>query len=159
MYSIFWYMNLVAMSSPQPLSVLATEVRLPMCDWTVPAGFPSPAADHTRKSLDLNEHLIRNKEATFLFRVKGDSMISAGIHNGDLAVVERRKNANVGEQVVAVVDDQFTLKTGDHINRPSCSYPMTRHHQHFPLQHGSGFAKPFASVEFLQNGMQQGVLV
>lgn len=110
MYSIFWYMNLVAMSSPQPLSVLATEVRLPMCDWTVPAGFPSPAADHTRKSLDLNEHLIRNKEATFLFRVKGDSMIGIGIYEGDELIVDRSIDPRHGNIVLAVLNNEFTVK-------------------------------------------------
>mgnify|MGYP003336911557 FL=1 len=103
-------MNLVAMSSPQPLSVLATEVRLPMCDWTVPAGFPSPAADHTRKSLDLNEHLIRNKEATFLFRVKGDSMIGIGIYEGDELIVDRSIDPRHGNIVLAVLNNEFTVK-------------------------------------------------
>ena len=50
-----------------------------MCSWKVPAGFASPAADHTEKRIDLNDHLIKNKYATHLFRVKGDSMIDAGI--------------------------------------------------------------------------------
>ena len=68
-------MNSVAIPLPQPLFVPDTKVWLKVCAWKVPAGFPSPAADHTRKELDLNEHLIRNKEATFIFGVKGDSMI------------------------------------------------------------------------------------
>ena len=57
-----------------PVALTAQPLFLDICSWAVPAGFPSPAADHTRKRIDLNEHLIGNKEATFLFRVKGDSL-------------------------------------------------------------------------------------
>jgi DNA polymerase V len=65
------------MTSPQPIPLDASAPKqwLNMCAWKVPAGFPSPAADHTQKRIDLNDHLIRNKEATFIFKVKGDSMV------------------------------------------------------------------------------------
>ena len=77
----------------------------------VPAGMPVTTLDDGVEQMTIDRFLIQDPGETVLIRVKGDSMINAGIHNGDLAVVERRKNANVGEQVVAVVDDQFTLKT------------------------------------------------
>ena len=76
-------------STPWPVQVPDTKVWLDMSTWTVRAGFPSPAADHTQKRIDLNEHLIRNKEATFIFKVKGDSMIGAGIYEGDALVIDR----------------------------------------------------------------------
>jgi len=103
-------MNAVTMSAPQPVSPSGPQVWLEMCDWTVPAGFPSPAADHTRKSLDLNEHLIRNKEATFIFRVKGDSMIGIGIYDGDELIVDRSIDPRHGNIVLAVLNSEFTVK-------------------------------------------------
>ena len=96
--------------APQALSVSAHKVWLPMCAWTVPAGFPSPAADHTRKRIDLNEHLIRNKEATFIFRVKGDSMVGIGIYEGDELLVDRSIEARHGNIVLAVLNSEFTVK-------------------------------------------------
>jgi DNA polymerase V len=76
----------------------------------VPAGFPSPAADYEQDRLDLNKHLVSNQAATFFVRVAGDSMIGAGIHNGDLLVVDRSlepKNKNV---VIAVLNGELTVK-------------------------------------------------
>jgi len=103
-------MNSVDISLPQPLFVPHDKVWLEVCAWKVPAGFPSPAADHTRKELDLNEHLIRNKEATFIFRVKGDSMIGIGIYDGDELIVDRSIDAKHGNIVLAVLNNEFTVK-------------------------------------------------
>ncbi len=103
-------MNSVAISHPQPLHVSDTKVWLEVCAWKVSAGFPSPAADHTRKELDLNEHLIRNREATFIFRVKGDSMIGIGIYDGDELIVDRSIDAKHGNIVLAVLNNEFTVK-------------------------------------------------
>ena len=63
--------------------------KLSMFTAKVPAGFPSPAADYEEQKLDLNKHLIKNPAATYLVRVMGDSMTGAGIHNGDILVVDR----------------------------------------------------------------------
>ena len=76
----------------------------------VPAGFPSPAEDYVECSLDLNEHLIAHREATFFVRVKGHSMTGAGIRDGDLLVVDRALEAASGDIVVAVVDGELTVK-------------------------------------------------
>ncbi len=98
----------------------------------VPAGMPVTTLDDGVEQMTIDRFLIQDPGETVLIRVKGDSMINAGIHNGDLAVVERRKNANVGEQVVAVVDDQFTLKTlgrdqeGYHLIAANPEYPVMR---------------------------------
>ncbi len=86
------------------------KVWLQVCPWKVPAGFPSPAADYAYKSIDLNEHLIRNKEATFVFRVKGDSMSGVGINEGDELLVDRSIEARQGYIVVAVLNGDFTVK-------------------------------------------------
>ena len=77
---------------------------------TVPAGFPSPAADYEEGKLDLNRHLIRNPAATFFVRVTGDSMVKAGIHNGDLLVVDRSIEPRDKNVVIAVVNGELTVK-------------------------------------------------
>ena len=97
-------------SSLSPVLVPDTRVWLDVCTWPVAAGFPSPAADHTRKRIDLNEHLIRNKEATFIFRVKGDSMSGIGIYEGDELLVDRSIEAKHGNIVLAVLNNDYTVK-------------------------------------------------
>ncbi len=76
----------------------------------VPAGFPSPAADYEEQKLDLNEHLVRNPAATFFVRVSGDSMTGAGIHHGDLLVVDRSVRPRDKNVVIAVVNGELTVK-------------------------------------------------
>lgn len=83
---------------------------LPLIDGTVQAGFPSPAGDYLEGRIDLNEHLIEHPAATFLVWVAGDSMTGAGIHDGDLLVVDRSVRAAVGHIVVVAVDGELTLK-------------------------------------------------
>ena len=76
----------------------------------VEAGFPASANEDILDTMSLDEYLIENKEASYLLKVKGDSMIDAGIMAGDLVIVERGKPARVGDIVVAEVDREFTLK-------------------------------------------------
>lgn len=76
----------------------------------VQAGFPSPADDYKDGSLDLNELLITNSPATFFVRVQGDSMIEAGIFDGDLLVVDRSLEARSGQVIIAMVNNDFTVK-------------------------------------------------
>lgn len=83
---------------------------LHVCGWAVPAGFPSPAADHAQKRIDINEHLVRNKAATFLFKVKGDSMTGVGIYANDMLVVDRSIEPKHNNIVLAVVNNDFTVK-------------------------------------------------
>lgn len=61
--------------------------------YRISAGFPSLAADYVEDSLDLNDYLVRNKPAAFMFTVKGDSMKNAGIIEGDKVIVDRSVNA------------------------------------------------------------------
>ena len=76
----------------------------------VPAGFPSPADDHAEKRLDLNEYLIDQSESTFFVRIKGDSMIDAGILDNDIVIVDRSKSAAINDIVLASIDGEFTVK-------------------------------------------------
>lgn len=91
----------------------AIEPRLvirPLALCSVPAGFPSPAQDYVDNSLDLNQHLVHNKTATFFFHVAGDSMRGENINNGDLLVVDRSIAPKHGHIVVATVNGDFTVK-------------------------------------------------
>jgi SOS regulatory protein LexA len=76
----------------------------------VEAGFPVSASEELLDTMSLDEYLVENKEATYILKVKGDSMIDAGIMPGDMVIVERGKPAKVGEVVVAEIDGEFTLK-------------------------------------------------
>jgi DNA polymerase V len=74
------------------------------------AGFPSPAEDYLNESLDFNRDLIRHPEATFYGKVEGDSMIEAGICDGDIAVIDRSLEPRNGDVVVGYVNREFTIK-------------------------------------------------
>ena len=89
---------------------LSTRYALPIFLGRLPAGFPSPADDYLEGKLDLNRHLIKHPAATFFVRVTGDSMIGAGIHSGDLLVVDRSLEPADKNVVVAVVDGELTVK-------------------------------------------------
>jgi DNA polymerase V len=88
----------------------STRYRLPVFLGRLPAGFPSPADDYLEGKLDLNRHLIKHPAATFFVRVSGDSMIGAGIHTGDLLVVDRSLEAADGNVIVAALDGELTVK-------------------------------------------------
>ena len=85
-------------------------VPLPLFNCTLSAGFPSPADDYFEKKLDLNELLITHPAATFFVKVEGDSMIGAGIHSGDMLVVDRSLTAEDGKIIVALIEGEFTVK-------------------------------------------------
>ncbi|WP_319582958.1 translesion error-prone DNA polymerase V autoproteolytic subunit [uncultured Pseudodesulfovibrio sp.] len=87
-----------------------SRLAVPLAGESVPAGFPSPAEEYLEKRLDLNEHLVARPEATYFVRVSGDSMIGAGIHHGDLLVVDRSLDPKPGNIIIALVDGEFTVK-------------------------------------------------
>lgn len=74
------------------------------------AGFPSPAEEYLQDSLDFNRDLIKHPESTFYGRVCGDSMIDAGINDGDIAVIDKSREAHNGSIVVAYINNEFTIK-------------------------------------------------
>jgi DNA polymerase V len=95
---------------PQALArdLVACEVRF--LSHRISAGFPSPAGDYVEDGLDINNYLVQNKPATFMFTVRGESMIVAGIHDGDKVVVDKALKAKHKDIVVAVVDGEYTIK-------------------------------------------------
>jgi DNA polymerase V len=76
----------------------------------VPAGFPNPGQDYYTGPVDLNAHLIKDPVSTFIVRVSGDSMIGAGIYDGDEILVDRSIDPEPGHVVVAILDGELTLK-------------------------------------------------
>lgn len=87
-----------------------TPCACPLFMVPVTAGFPSPADDYVEGRLDLNAHLVKHPAATFFVRVAGDSMIGAGIHPGDILVVDRSLEAVDKRVVIAVVNGELTVK-------------------------------------------------
>ena len=81
------------------------------------AGFPSPAEEYLRDSLDFNRDMIKHPESTFYGRVIGDSMIDAGINDGDIAVIDKMREPHNGSIVVAYVNNEFTIKYLDTTHR------------------------------------------
>jgi DNA polymerase V len=86
------------------------QLPLPLYAARVAAGFPSPADDYIEGKLDLNQHLVKRPAATFFVRAEGDSMIGAGIHSGDILVVDRSLKPYDGKIVIAVLNGEFTVK-------------------------------------------------
>lgn len=76
----------------------------------ISAGFPSPADDFKEVRISLDRELIRNKDSTFYARVSGDSMIEAGLDDGDLLIIDRSSNPENGKIAICLVDGEFTVK-------------------------------------------------
>ena len=114
--------------------------RIPLLNDSVSAGFPSPADDYTEENIDLNEHLISNPFSTFFLRVKGDSMINAGIKDKDLIVVDKSLIAKPGNIIIAMIDGEFTIKrlsikNGElYLKAENNNYPNFRFKNHIDVQ-------------------------
>ena len=114
--------------------------RIPLLSDSVSAGFPSPADDYTEENIDLNEHLISNPFSTFFLRVKGDSMINAGIKDKDLIIVDKSLIAKPGNIVIAMIDGEFTIKRLSikndelYLKAENHNYPDFRFKNHIDVQ-------------------------
>ncbi|MHB9100383.1 MAG: LexA family protein [Sulfuricella sp.] len=93
-----------------PLAEQTSPQSFPLMSHSVRAGFPSPADDYVEKRIDLNDELIQHREATFFLRVRGHSMVGAGIDDGDELIVDRAIKPEHGRIVVAAVDGELTVK-------------------------------------------------
>lgn len=104
----------------------------PLAQGKVPAGMPIVVGEVGAEPFLVDDYVVRNPSRTVMITVKGDSMTDAGIHNGDIAVVERCKPAGKGDFVVAIVDNEFSLKElgierGKFILKPhNPAYPVIR---------------------------------
>ncbi len=107
-------MKMLRIGTHAHLDIYSVETEIPVyrpyVETGIKAGFPSPADDFHYMSIDLNKELIKNKEATFFARVKGDSMRDAGLDDGDLLVIDRSLEPQNGKIAVCFVDGEFTVK-------------------------------------------------
>ena len=90
---------------------ITPEFKIPLILERVNAGFPSPAADYVESCVDLNKHIIKNKNETFIVRANSLSMRDMGIAVNDMLVVDRLIEAENEDIVVAVINNEFTVKT------------------------------------------------
>jgi DNA polymerase V len=117
-------------------AALGRECARPLFLSRIEAGFPSPADDYIEARLDLNEHLVQRESATFFLRVAGGSMREAGIHDGDLLVVDRSIEPEDGTVVVAALDGELTVKRyREGTDRPYL-VPESATHDPIPIQEG-----------------------
>lgn len=89
-------------------------------------GFGAAADDYAERGIDLNEHLIKNKPATYFMRVNGNAMIGAGIHNGDVVIVDRSLTAKSGKVVIAVLNGEMLIRRYEEQNRRIRLVPETK---------------------------------
>ena len=98
------------MSENKEIQSVAEEQLPGMAQSGIHAGFPSPATDYMTQAIDLNKELVRHPAATFYGRVVGDSMIDAGVEEGDILVIDKSLDAQDGDMAVCFIDGEFTLK-------------------------------------------------
>lgn len=110
---------------------------------SVRAGLPAPASDAAPEAVTIDEHLVPHPSRSILVTVKGDSMIDAGIHAGDVVVVEKRLAANVGDIVVAIIDNEFTLKR---LDREKSRIVLRPENKAYPVIRPKGDAEIFGVV-------------
>lgn len=89
---------------------VSSELELPYVVNGISAGFPSPADDFLDINIDLNKYLIKNPSTTFYGRVRGDSMKDAGIHDGDLLIIDKSLEPTNNKIAVCFIDGEFTVK-------------------------------------------------
>ena len=88
----------------------STPMQLPLIQEGISAGFPSPANDFLDISIDLNREFIKHPSTTFYGRVRGDSMINAGLSDGDLLIIDKSLEPSNGKIAVCFIDGEFTVK-------------------------------------------------
>jgi DNA polymerase V len=89
---------------------LSEELKLPLVNAFISAGFPSPADDYLEGKLDLNKLLIQHPNSTFFARVRGNSMIDVGIHDGDILIIDKSLEPKHNSVLVCFIDGEFTVK-------------------------------------------------
>lgn len=89
---------------------VSSSLKLPFVVEGISAGFPSPADDFLDINIDLNKHLIKNPSTTFYGKVRGNSMIDAGIHDGDLLIIDKSLEPKNNKIAICYIDGEFTVK-------------------------------------------------
>ena len=115
----------------------------PLAETAVRAGAPDMIEGGVGEPFLVDEFLVRTPSRTVMIPVKGDSMIDAGIHDGDVVVVERAKAAKAGDFVVAIVDDEFTLKE---LGTERGKFVLKPHNKAFPVIRPRGMLEIYGVV-------------
>jgi len=112
--------------------------------WDVPTanatGFGAAADDYAERGIDLNEQLIKNKPATFFMRVNSDAMIGAGIHTGDVVIVDRSLEAKNGKVIIAVLDGEMLIRRLEIVNNKKRLLPATKKLSAIEINESSSFS-------------------
>lgn len=116
-----------------------TSCERPLFMVPVAAGYPSPAEDYLEGKLDLNRHLIKHPAATFFVRVVGDSMIDAGIHPGDILIVDRSLEPADKKVVIAVIEGELTVKRIRLKKGSVCLVPENEKYESLKIEDGMNF--------------------
>tara|TARA_B100001939_G_scaffold330776_1_gene328205 strand:- start:161 stop:604 length:444 start_codon:yes stop_codon:yes gene_type:complete len=109
---------------------------IPLTNNNISAGFPSPAEDFKEIRISLDKEIIKNEEATFYARVDGESMLGAGLNDGDLIVIDRSEEPKNGSIAVCFLDGEFTVKRLKLKNREI--YLMPENSKYSPIKIGEG---------------------
>lgn len=109
-----------------------SELRIPFITDGVSAGFPSPATDFMETNIDLNKELSENPLATFYIKVKGNSMIDAGINDKDVLIVDRSLEPQNNKIAICFIDGEFTVKRIQ--LEKDCLYLMPENSNYTPIR-------------------------
>lgn len=109
-----------------------SELKIPFIPEGVSAGFPSPAADFMENNIDLNKELCENPLATFYIKVKGNSMIDAGINDKDVLIVDRSIEPQDNKIAICFIDGEFTVKRIK--LEKDCLYLMPENSNYTPIK-------------------------
>lgn len=126
----------------------------PLAEASVPAGVPVLANDVSGEPFYIDEYLVRSPSKTALIPVRGESMVDAGIRDGDIAVVDRSLAAQVGDFVVAIVDNEFTLKE---LGAERGRFVLKPHNKAFPVIRPKGSLEIFGVMVGLVRRYAAGV--
>jgi DNA polymerase V len=112
--------------------------------WDVPTanatGFGAAADDYAERGIDLNEQLIKNKPATFFMRVNSDAMIGAGIHSGDVVIVDRSLEPKNGKVIIAVMDGDMLIRRLEINNNKRRLLPASKKLSAIEIDESSSFS-------------------
>jgi DNA polymerase V len=118
---------------------ISEEIKLPLVETFINAGFPSPADDYLEAKLDLNQLLIQNPSSTFFARVRGNSMVDAGIHDGDILIIDKSLEPKQTSVLVCFIDGEFTVKRVQKKNGDFYLMPQNKEFSPIKVDKGSDF--------------------
>lgn len=118
---------------------VSEELNLPLINAYINAGFPSPADDYLESKLDLNKLLIQHPSSTFFARVRGNSMIDVGIHDGDILIIDKSLEPKHNSVLVCFIDGEFTVKKIRKQNGDFYLMPENKDFEPIKIEKGSDF--------------------